>query len=133
MPPANNCPRCGRPSPSNTTFCTSCGSTLTSNSGRKGWKLFLGAVALFAGLLWVSVLYTQRSTPTQIAGATQPQGLLSSGPGYSSSGPQPAPSPSLTLTSAQHLAEAKRALAEGYKPNNDPRKARWGEVAAAKW
>jgi hypothetical protein len=42
-------------------------------------------------------------------------------------------SPAFTLTAAQHLSEAKRALADGYKPNKDPRKASWGEVAAAKW
>src|SRR5215208_1749075 len=108
MPPVNNCPRCGRPSPAKTTFCSGCGATLSSTSGGKGWKLLLGAVALFAGLLWVSVLYTQRSPSTQLAGATQPQGLLSPGAGYNSSAPQaaqPAPSPSLALTGAQHLAE----------------------------
>jgi hypothetical protein len=37
------------------------------------------------------------------------------------------------LTSAQHLAEAKRALADGYKPDKDPKKASWGNVTAAKW
>jgi subtilisin-like proprotein convertase family protein len=58
--------------------------------------------------------------------------LVGSGQGAAQAA-QPAPSPSLTLTSAQHLAEAKKALADGYKPHNDPQKARWGEVAAAKW
>jgi hypothetical protein len=40
---------------------------------------------------------------------------------------------SLDLTSAQHLAEARRALADGYKPNKDPKKAEWGEIAVARW
>ncbi|HEX8068442.1 MAG TPA: DUF3761 domain-containing protein [Pyrinomonadaceae bacterium] len=39
----------------------------------------------------------------------------------------------LELTAAQHLAEAKRALADGYKPNSDPKKTAWGEVEAARW
>jgi hypothetical protein len=136
MPPTNNCPNCGRTSPPGVSFCASCGSNLSSTSGGKGWKLLLGVVALFAGLLWVSVIYTQKSPSTQLAGATQPQGLLSPGGGYNSSAPQaapPTPSPSLALTGAQHLAEARRALADGYKPNKDPQKAAWGEVAAAKW
>jgi hypothetical protein len=131
MPPTNSCPRCGRSSPSGVSFCPSCGSTL-SRSGGKGWKLLIGAVALFAGLLWVSVLYTQRSVPARLAGATQPQALLGADSGAAQA-TQPASPPTLMLTTAQHLSEAKRALADGYKPNKDPRKTQWGEVAAAKW
>lgn len=136
MPPTSVCPSCGRPSPSNVTFCASCGSHLSgassASSSGKGWKLLLGAVALFAGLLWVAVLYTQQSSPVRLADATQPQALLSTSSGAPQAA-QAAPSPSLTLTAAQHLSEAKRALADSYKPNKDPQKAQWGEVAAAKW
>jgi hypothetical protein len=136
MPPMNTCPRCGRPSPTNVTFCASCGTTLSDTSSGKGWKFLLGAVALFAGLLWVSVLYTQQSSSPRLAGATQPQALLSPGSGPASGAAQAAqstPPPILTLTSAQHLAEAKRALDDGYKSNKDAQKTKWGEVAAAKW
>lgn len=140
MPPTNACPRCGRPSPPNVTFCASCGSHLSGSSGSsassgKGWKLLLGAVALFAGLLWVSVLYTRQGSPTPLIGEAQPQGLLGPGSGATQAAQvsQPTPLPSLTLTSAQHLAEARRALADGYKQNKDPQKTQWGEVSAAKW
>jgi hypothetical protein len=40
---------------------------------------------------------------------------------------------SVELTSTQHLAEARRALADGYKPNKDPKKVAWGEVSVARW
>jgi hypothetical protein len=132
MPPANSCPRCGRPAPNGVSFCASCGSTLSSTSAGKGWKLLLGAVALFGGLLWAAVLFTQPRTPTPVVVATPPQSLVGSTPGVTQAA-QPALSPPLALTSAQHLAEAKKALADGYKPNRNPQKARWGEVAAAKW
>jgi hypothetical protein len=132
MPPTNNCPNCGRTSPPGVSFCASCGSNLFSTSGGKGWKLLLGAIALLGGLLWASVLYTQTRPSAQAIGPTQPQGLVGSGQGAAQAA-QPAPPPALTLTSAQHLAEAKRALADGYKPNKDPQKARGGEVTAAKW
>lgn len=134
MPPTSICPRCGCPSPPNVTFCASCGSHISgsSPSSAKGWKLLLGAVALFAGLLWVSVLYTQQSSPTRLAGTAQPQAMLSSDARAAEAAP-PTPPPSFTLTTAQHLAEAKRALADGYKPNKDAQKAQWGEVAAARW
>jgi hypothetical protein len=63
---------------------------------------------------------------------SQPQALIGSNSTVAQAA-QPAPTPSLTLASAQHLAEAKRALADGYKPNKDPQKTQWGEIAAAKW
>jgi hypothetical protein len=137
MPPTNSCPRCGRPSPSGNTFCAGCGSTLsaTSSFSGKGWKLFFGAFALFVGLLWAAAIYTRTQHDPQLAGTTaQSQTLLTQS--STANAPQLAqaePSPKLTLTSAQHLSEAKRALADGYKPNKDAQKTQWGEVAAAKW
>lgn len=134
MPPANSCPRCGRPSPSANHFCAHCGAPLSSTPSGKGWKLLLGVIALFAGLLWVSVIYTRPGAPIRLAGETQPRTLV--GTSQNSNAPpvtEAAQTPPLALTSAQHLAEARRALADGYKPDKDPRKALWGEVAAAKW
>src|SRR3712207_5169685 len=131
MPPANICHNCGRPSPSVNTFCASCGAPLSSRSSGKGWKLFFGAFALLVGLLWAAAIFTR---PGPVTGASQSQALL--GSASNSAGTQvaqPAPQPPPTLTSAQHLAEARRALADGYKPGNDPQKAKWGEVATAKW
>jgi len=37
-----------------------------------------------------------------------------------------------SLSSSQRLAEAKRALADGYSPNKDPMKTSWGRVADAR-
>lgn len=132
MSSTSSCPRCGRPSPSANTFCAGCGARLSSGSNGRGWKLFLGAFAVFAGLVWAAALFTRPGPATQVAGVSQPQALTGSN-STAAQAAQPAPSPSLTLTSAQHLAEAKRALADGYRPDNDPRKAKWGEVSAAGW
>lgn len=38
----------------------------------------------------------------------------------------------IKMTAAEHLAEAKKALAENYKPNKDPMKTTWGMVAKAR-
>jgi len=126
MTPTRTCPRCGRANPSLNSFCAGCGASFSSQAKGNGWKMLFGAFALFVGLVWAAATYTRTPTAPPVA-PTQPQSLLSS-----NSTPGSAPQ-SLTLTSAQHLAEAKRALADGYKPNKDPKKALWGEVAAAKW
>src|ERR1044072_1822904 len=130
MNPVNSCPRCGRPSPAGVKFCAGCGSNLSSASNAKSWKLLFGVFAVLVGVLWAAVVLTRTQPAAQLTGAAQQQPLLEQG---ATNAAQPAPSPSLTLTSAQHLAEAKRALADGYKPNKDPQKAQWGEVGAAKW
>jgi hypothetical protein len=132
MNPTNSCPRCGRPSPAGVRFCGACGSNISSASTGLGWKLLFGAFALFVGVLWAAVVLTRTQPSAQLTDATQQQSLLGQGT-TNTAQPAPAPAPSLTLTSAQHLFEAKRALADGYKPNKDPQKAQWGEVAATKW
>jgi hypothetical protein len=91
------------------------------------WKVFFGAFALLAGLVWAAAIYTPTQPPAPLVAPSQPQSLVSPG------APPDSSLQSTALTSAQHLAEAKQALAEGYKPNKDPKKASWGEVAAAKW
>lgn len=133
MPRANTCPRCGRPSLTGNSFCPACGSKLpqTPTAGGKGWKLFLGAFAVFVGLLWLAVLFVRTVPTPQLTTASRPQALTGSVNGAAQTAP-PTPTAPLTLTSTQHLAEAKRALAQGYKPDKDLRKARWGEVAEAK-
>jgi hypothetical protein len=134
--PYTNCPRCGRPSPAGIKFCAGCGSNLSalSSLSGKGWKLFFGAFALFAGLLWAAAIYTRTQPAPQLAGASQPRALVTqSSTSNTLQAAQTEPSPQLTLTSAQHLSEAKRALADGYNPNKDLQKAQWGEVSAAKW
>lgn len=126
MTPTNTCPRCGRANSTVNSFCAGCGANLSSQSKGNGWKVLFGAFALFVGVLWAAVIYTRTPSAPTVA-PTQPQSLLSSNTTPNSA------SQSVTLTSAQHLSEAKRALADGYKPNKDPKKASWGEVAAAKW
>jgi len=91
MSPTNICPRCGRTSPAGNTFCVNCGATLSSHTSAKGWKLLLGAVALFAGLLWTAAIFTQMSRPT---GVTQPQtltGNVASTPPQQTAQPTPQP------------------------------------------
>jgi hypothetical protein len=86
-----------------------------------GLKLVLGALAVFAGLLWVVAISSQSQHSTTPTPAPQAQSLAST------SLPPAAPvAQTLDLTSAQHLSEAKRALADGYKPNKDPQKTSWG-------
>ena len=107
MPPAGSCPRCGRLSPANTTFCSGCGATLSSTSSGKGWKLLLGAVTLFAGLLWASLIYTQTRPAAPPDGASPARALkVPAAP----PGATPQPSPSSAHKSTQRLAR-KRAQA----------------------
>lgn len=120
------CPRCGRINPSVNSFCAGCGADLSPSKGN-AWKAFLGALVLFAGIAWGAAFYTRTTPPAPPGAQSHPQPLVNSG-----ASADPASQP-LSLTSAQHLNEGKRALADGYKPNKDPKKTAWGEVAAAKW
>lgn len=45
--------------------------------------------------------------------------------------PRAAPEPK-KLSPAEHLSEAKKALADGYKPDKNPEKTRWGNVDKAR-
>jgi hypothetical protein len=128
MNPTRPCPRCGRQIISTITFCPACGERITPQSKSIGLKLVLGALAVFAGLLWVVAISSQTRRGT--APTTTPQAQLITGSSLTPAAPV---AQTLELTSAQHLSEARRALANGYKPNKDPQKTSWGEVAAARW
>lgn len=122
MTPTRTCPRCGRVSQAGHSYCPACGENLKTSGGGHGWKLLVGALLLIAGVLWATALYTQTPQPPP-----RPQLLA---------GAAAMPSPTIQsaeLTSAQHLAAARKALADGYKPHKDPKKASWGEVATARW
>lgn len=119
------CSNCGRSNLSTATFCAACGTRLASAG--KGWKLLVAALVIFVvGLLWAVAGYRVTTTPTTM----QPQALSTQIAANTNLQQLPT---TLELTSAQHLTEARRALADGYKPNKDPKKASWGEVAAARW
>src|SRR2546421_8000001 len=122
MTPTQTCPRCGRANPTANSFCAGCGATLSSRAKSNGWKVFFGAFALFAGIVWAAAIYTRTPQSAPPVAPTETQSLV-----RPSATPNSAPQSS-ALTSAQHLAEAKRALADGYKPNRDPKKASWGDV-----
>jgi len=122
MNPTNICPRCGRPYFGALPYCSTCGTPLRTTGRSFGLKFFLGLFAVFVAVLWAGGFYALGSRE-----AAQPL------PPAASSLLSTAPAPSLELTSAQHLAEAKRALAAGYRPNKDPKKASLGEVLAARW
>jgi hypothetical protein len=120
------CPHCGHSNFNTATFCAACRARVGSSG--KGSKVLIAALAVFfVGLLWAAAGYKVSTTPTTIP----PQALSTQIPSNTSN-LQPAPA-SLDLTSAQHLAEARRALADGYRPNKDPKKAAWGEVTVARW
>ena len=126
MTPTKICPRCRRTNQSVNSFCAGCGANLSSKENGNGWKVLFGVLALFVGLIWAAVIFTRTpSTPPPVS--SQPQSLLSPSTTPTPTGQNP------TLTNAQHLAEAKRALADGYKPDKDLKKAAWGNVTAAKW
>lgn len=121
----NTCSHCGRSNLNTATFCAACGTRLPSIGKER--KILFGAIAVFlVGLLWAAAGYKVTTTPTTM----QPQALSTQIAANSNLPPSQA---SLDLTSAQHLAEARRALADGYKPNKDSKKALWGEIAAARW
>lgn len=126
MRPANSCPRCGRPVFGAQSFCPACGEKLAAPSKGSGFKLLLGVLAVIVLALWGSTFYTlgSRSAAPPRPGANQLVSALA---------PDVAAAPTLKLSDSQHLAEGKRALAEGYSPSSDPKKAAVGEVAAARW
>jgi hypothetical protein len=128
MNPTRPCPRCGRQVISTIAFCPACGERIAPQSKSISLKLVLGALAVFAGLLWVVAISSQTQRGTMPTPAPQAQLLASS-----ALTPAAPVAQTLELTSAQHLSEARRALADGYKPNKDPQKTSWGEVAAARW
>jgi rubrerythrin len=121
-----SCPRCGHLKPGANDFCPNCGTSLKSATNG-GWRILFGVFALLAGLTWGAVLYTRPATDDPPA-QSGPRALLAADSSLSSS-----PTQTHDLTAAQHLAEAKKALADGYRPDKDPRKTSWGEVAAARW
>lgn len=105
---------------------SSCGTSFSSPARTRGWKLFFGAFAICVGIVWTAACRSEKKH--------QPSSSRTPTQSLASSNVAPAQDvQALALTSAQHLAEARRALADGYKPNKDPKKASWGEVVAARW
>ena len=127
MTPTKTCPHCGRPNQSVNSFCAGCGANLSSRKQGSGWKVFFGAFALLVGIVWAAAIFTRTTPPAPSPASSQSQSLLSPSATPATAGQ------STALTSAQHLAEAKHALADGYKPDKDPKKASWGNVTTAKW
>lgn len=127
MAPTQTCPRCGRTNSTANSFCAGCGASFSSQKQGSGWKVFFGAFALFVGIIWAAAIFTRTTPPAPSSASPQTQSLLSPSTTPATAGQ------STALTSTQHLAEAKRALADGYKPDKDPKKASWGNVTAAKW
>lgn len=120
------CPRCGPANLIAHAFCSSCGTSVSSLKRKHGWKRFFGAFTICVGIVWTTACYSEKK---HAPSSSQP-------PTSSLARSNVTPTPgiqALELTSAQHLAEARRALTDGYKPNKDPKKASWGEVAAARW
>lgn len=120
------CLRCGPANLNARAFPSSRGTSLSSPVRTYGWKLFLGAFAICVGMVWTAACHSEKKH--EPSSSRPPTSFLASSNVTPTPGVQ-----ALTLTSAQHLAEARRALADRYKPDQDPKKASWGEVAAARW
>lgn len=122
MTPTRACPRCGRANLAAHSFCPACGENLSPSGVSRGWKLLIGSFLLFAVVLWAAVFSNRTLEPS-----APRQHLL---------GGDTAPTPTTQtaeLTSAQHLAAAKKALADGHRPDSNAKNASAGEVEAAKW
>jgi hypothetical protein len=128
MNPTRTCPHCGRTNPNSNGFCSTCGGKIKTSGGGLATKLLLGVFLLLVVVVWTTSLTQPRRDVPLPQTSQAPQYLTTA-----TSAAPPAQANSLELSSAQHLAEAKRALADGYKPSKDPKKATWGEVAAARW
>jgi hypothetical protein len=113
------------------TFCSACGEQLTGSPVRKhGWKLLAGLFAILFGIVWGAAVLRE---PGNDADHAQPQ----IPPRTETTGATPTATAStastLELTSAQHLAEARRALAAGNEQNKDPKKGTSSRLLAARW
>lgn len=120
-----SCLRCGVPVRSENPYCPNCGLALSATQNTTKWKPVLGIIAVIVGLLWVATSFIS-PVPT-----TLPASQLSTAP---VSAPQvllPTPvSRTTTLTPAQHLAEARRALGD---PAQSSKKVSPTQLAAARW
>lgn len=122
MRPSAPCPRCGRHNVAGLSYCPGCGAALDRGALRKqGWRVAVGVSLLAMGLVWGAASLDNpqpEQTPGAPASDTRPRTSL----GLSS----PPRAASSELTSAEHLAESKRALAatsEDYKdPGDDDRR-----------
>ena len=120
------CPPCGPANLSAHAFSSSRGTGFSSPTRMRGRKLFFGAFAICIGIVWTAACHSEKKQ--ERSSSQPPTSSLASSSVTPTSVVQ-----ALELTSAQHLAEARRALADGYKPNKDSKKASWGEVATARW
>jgi len=118
MNPTRPCPRCARPNPGTHTFCSSCGERLAASANKTWWKLVLGTLAVFGGVLWAGVIYTETgreaATPpparSTFLGAEAPAPPAAKPPAQPAAKPQAVavPSPSPTPRAAPTPATASR-------------------------
>jgi hypothetical protein len=114
------CHECGHDVSTQAKACPTCGAQPKKPSGAR-FVLFLLAVLGVFGLV---SLATRDRSPRDL-----PPGPPAQAPTPTAPTPT-APDPFTTMTPAEHVAEAKKALDE-WKPHEDPMRTIWGRVADA--
>lgn len=102
------CPRCGQITTGAVSHCSKCGSALGGDSlKRQGWKFAIGGSLLALGVVWGAANFGLISREqTAAPPLSQPQTFSAPAPPRQAAQPE--------LSAAQHLAEAKEALADGH-------------------
>ena len=113
------CHECGKKVSTEAERCPNCGAPVILKK-KEGWQpgCFGYIAIIFLGLLFVGFIGSLMNPSTEKKNVPNVKAELSNS--------------FKKMTSAEHMAEAKKALAAGYKPNKDPMKTKWGRVADAK-
>lgn len=116
MRPSAPCPRCGRHNVAGLSYCPGCGAALGRGAPPKqGWRLAVGVSLLAVGLVW-GAASLDNPQPERTPGAPTSDARPRTSLGLSS--PPRATPPE--LTSAEHLAESRRALAAASEDDKAP-------------
>lgn len=133
MHPALTCPSCSAVNQAGNAYCARCGAALhpPQHQAPRGMsnamKLALVAAAiLFGSCVACGLLFSlvgQQGDRPQPSNAAQ---------AAATPGADAAPAGTPSVSPSGHLAYAKQALAENYKPHKDPMKTTWGRVDDAR-
>ena len=138
MYPPRPCPRCSFPNQPANAFCAQCGAPLTDQApppqgGRPhGASNSVKTLLVVLGILFGSCMlcgiigglaekFNPKPANTNVASVSAtPAGVAAT------------PSGTPAVSPAEHLSQAKKALADNYKPHKDPMKTTWGRVSDAR-
>ncbi len=108
-----NCKDCGAQVSTDAKACPNCGSTKYKPKSHTALKIIGGLFALGLVVNMVASLQSNKTVPDK-------------------NKPMAKAEITKSIPSSEHLALAKKYLKEGYEPNKDPMKAKWGNVVDAK-